>query len=138
MKQIGAIMFLILLISVQANRKLHSTTEKTNMKVSKTGINLTLEELTRMRQMDGTFDPNKVTKYYKNQKPYTNPSEAFTDTLFSPSSASIEGRDASGKFLSPEGEIESQNLMGSEWKRAKDIFNNKPYFVFKDAIEPQT
>jgi hypothetical protein len=140
-KSVVALIVLLLIFEIEATRS-----EKTNMRLSKTGILTSLEELSKMRQISGEFDPMKVTKYFKDQKPSRDSSQLFTDFLFPPNSNSIEGKDSNGNYLDQKSASIADKLMGRsssrtnpgapEWKRAKEIFNYKPYYVFKDNIEP--
>ncbi len=96
-----------------------------------------------MRQGPGVFEPNKVTKYFKNQKPLTDMISHFTDPLFPPNSNSIEKKDANGNIIDPTvSSDKADNLMERstgkipEWKTAKDIFGATRFYLFKDTIEP--
>ena len=72
------------------------TTSKSNMRISKTGIRISLEELANARMKDASFDPNRISKYFKRQKPPQNKSEMFIDPFFPPNSNSIEGKTRMG------------------------------------------
>jgi hypothetical protein len=145
MKQnaIKSIITIVVLMLIQRISALSS--EKVNLRVSKTRVAASLNELARMRQVEGDWNPDLVTKYFKNQSPPNDKSIPFTDALFPPNLYSIEGKDSSGNFIDPSVSKKADNLVGRgsdgklrnppEWKRAKEIFQNT-FYVFQDLIEP--
>lgn len=82
----------------------------------------------------GVYSADKVTRYWKNQKPQSG--ENFVDTLFPPNKNSILSLDVNGNFLDKlDGPKKAQDVNADdiEWKRAGDIFGK--YLLFDDKIE---
>lgn len=78
----------------------------------------------------------KITKYYKNQKPPKNDT-LFTDDLFPPNINSLLSLDKSGNFIDEiDGKKNSTRINPSEivWKRASEIFESD-YTLFENSIE---
>ncbi len=121
---------------------------KLNMRTSSTKLSISLKELARMRDVSGSFNPNMVTKYFKNQKPPTDTNIPFTDPFFPPNLNSIEGKNSSGEYIDPSVSKIADNLVGRnkdgklknvpDWRRAGKIFSCETSFsVFQDFIEPR-
>ena len=82
----------------------------------------------------GIFDPNQITKYWKNQK--ASVKGKFVDPFFPPDSNSLEAKDKNGNWIDPEsGPIKFEDIkdVQIEWKRASEIFSK--FLVFDDKIE---
>ncbi len=92
-KIIFGVILIILAIQVQLRLKNKSSVEST--------FSNSLQALAKMRLVPGSFDPNKITKYFKDQKPPSDKTTPFTDSVFPPNSYSIDGKDANGNMIDP-------------------------------------
>jgi hypothetical protein len=83
------------------------------------------------------FNPNLITKYWKNQIPPSNLTSLFTDEYFAPNDYSLLAKDKNGKYLDSHqseqcrGEIKVEFL---QWKRITQIYDH--FNVFENVIDP--
>ncbi len=92
-------------------------------------------EKKKVQSHKGDFDANKLTKYFKDQKPPTDEGK-FVDDLFPPNENSFLAQDNEGNFIDKQcGPEKSKEMDVSklEWKRIDDIFSKS--LIFEDTIE---
>ena len=79
---------------------------------------------------------NNNIPYWKNQKPPIKGQE-FTDPLFPPNNKSLLGLNSNNKPIDPESYNENKHLSRCkiEFKRPREIFNDKKYHLFSEVIE---
>ena len=81
-----------------------------------------------------TFDPNNITKYFKDQVPPTNLSQQFVDPFFPPNENSLMAKKSNGEWIGNDKSKDAINLDTTVWKSAKQIFEDA-YSIFQNIIE---